>query len=134
MGGGRGVALGVALGAFVATAATASADDVALTLSGLPSTLRAERTLRVAGRTVAIGFRAPLDGTLRAAHLLWRGPTAGCTVALHADADGTPGPVLATGAVSRGTGWRATPLAAPLAAGARHHLPVPAHPATRARP
>src|SRR5690348_9619926 len=96
-GGGRGrraVALGVALGAL---AATAGADDVALTVSGLPSAVRAERTLRIAGRSVAIRFRAPLDDALRAVHLLWRGSTAGCTVVLRADANGAPGPVLATG-------------------------------------
>ena len=133
MGGGRGVALGVALGAFVATATTARADDVALTLSGLPSTLRAERALRVAGRKVAIGFRAPLDGTLRAVHLVWRGPTTGCTVALNADADGTPGAVLATGAVSRGTGWQTTTLVAPLTAGARYHMTLACDPGSRAR-
>jgi hypothetical protein len=132
-GGGRGrraLVFGVALGAF---GATAGADDVALTVSGLPSALRAERAARIAGRSVAIQFRAPLDGTLRAVHLLWRGPTAGCTVVLHADADGTPGPVLAAGAVPRGTGWRATRLAAPLAAGAAYHMTLACDAGSRAR-
>jgi len=132
-GGGRGrraVALGVALGAL---AATAGADDVALTVSGLPSAVRAERTLRIAGRSVAIRFRAPLDDALRAVHLLWRGSTAGCTVVLRADANGAPGPVLATGSVPRGTGWQATPLPAPLAAGAAYHMTLACDPGSRAR-
>jgi len=132
-GGGRGrraLAVGVALGAF---ATTAGADDVALTVSGLPSAARTERAVRIAGRSVAIAFRAPLDGTLRAVHLLWRGSTAGCTLALQADADGTPGPMLATGAVSRGTGWQPTALVAPLAAGATYHVTLACDPGSRAR-
>jgi hypothetical protein len=101
----------------------ADATTMATTLSGLPAQPFSERSVSVGEHGIGIRFRAPASRTLTTAYTYWRRPDVGCRIALHADAAGSPGPLLAAADVGGGeAGWVATALPAALAEGAHYHL------------
>jgi len=113
-------------GAAAPSAAAPAAGEVAsvvTTLSGLPARPVAERSVNVNQHGIGIRFRAPASRTLAVAHTFWPRFDVACTVALHGDAGGLPGAVLAVANLAGDEpGWIATPLRAALAEGAHYHL------------
>jgi len=129
MGRRRGSTLAVAFMAIASVPvarSAAAADDpggVALTLSGLPSAPRSERSLRIAARGMGIQFRAPTTSALTALKTYWRGATDHCRIILYDDVSGQPGKALASASlVDGGVGWVSTALAGTVTAGNTYHL------------
>src|SRR5207302_5972115 len=103
----------------------------ALTISGWPAAPRSERTTRPSG--AEIRFTSPATTALATAYLVWRRNVGGCTLSLRNDDEGAPGAPLAVASVAPGSGWRATPLVAPLVAGQSYHLVARCDPDSPAR-
>ena len=120
-----------ALGARGASAASTEPAGLAATLSGAPAAPVRERAVGIGRRGIGIRFTAPATTTLTTVYASWRRTQPGCSLTLRADADGSPGAVLASAPIAhvepapgarRQPGWIATPLEASLRQGTVYHL------------
>jgi putative glycosyl hydrolase-like family 15 (GHL15) protein len=98
--------------------------DVALTLSGVPASPRAQRSLSAGDMPAGVRFQAPAAAALASAQLAWQRAGSECEVTLNPDVEGGPGDPIARQDLDPERGWSRVALASSLVEGATYHLLV----------
>src|SRR5215813_985230 len=91
--------------------------DVALTLSGVPASPRARRSLSAGEMPAGGRFQAPAAAGLASVQLAWQRAGSECEVTLNPDLDGGPGDPIASQDVDPERGWSRVALAGSLVEG-----------------